>query len=401
MAAPSRTGAVVIAPDKFKGSLSAGQVADAVATGLRRALGGAVELRCVPVADGGEGTVEAALAAGFQPRQTTVTGPLSQPVTASWAFRDDQGPPEAVIELAQASGIELIQPDRSTGSSATSRGTGELLQAALEAGAERIILGLGGSACTDGGAGMLAGLGVRLDDEQGRPIPDGGGGLARLRKIDCSGLDPRWQQVEVIVASDVDTPLLGANGAAAIFGPQKGLSAADVSAIDRGIQHFAEVLADTVATESDTAAGQRVLGSTAAPGAGAAGGAGFAAMALLGAQRRRGVEVLLELTNFAAQLDGVSLVITGEGSLDAQTLSGKAPIGVAEVAAARGIPVIAVCGRNLLTEGQVRQAGFRAVYALSSLEPDPKTSMSQAMPLLESVGEQIGATLVTTQATRK
>lgn len=389
------TGSVLIAPDKFKGSLTAGQVAQAVATGLRRARS-ALDIRCIPVADGGEGTVDAAVAAGFQRRQTVVTGPLSQPVTASWAFREDGARSEAVIELAQASGIELLQPDRSTGHAATSRGTGELLQAALEAGAERIILGLGGSACTDGGAGMLAGLGVRLEDAHGSPIPDGGGALEQVHHIDCSELDPRWQQVEVIVASDVDNPLTGANGAAAIFGPQKGLSPTDVTNIDRGVEYFANLLAQAVEAERGSAAEELVRHSATAPGAGAAGGAGFAALAMLGAQRRRGVDVVLELTNFAAALEDVALVITGEGSLDAQTLAGKAPVGIAQAAAERGIPVIAVCGRNLLTEAELQLAGFADVHALSSLEPDPTISMSQAMPLLESVGEQIGATLGTT-----
>jgi glycerate kinase len=395
MSVPLGTGSILIAPDKFKGSLTAGQVAQAVATGLRRVLT-IVDLRCLPVADGGEGTVDAALAAGFQRRQTEVSGPLSKPVTASWAWRDHHGRREAVIELAQASGIELIQPDRTTGRAASSRGTGELLQAALEAGAQRIILGLGGSACTDAGAGMLAALGVRLEDTRGRPIPDGGSGLARVHRIDCSGLDPRWKHTEVMVASDVDNPLTGPNGAAAVFGPQKGLTPDDVTAIDRDIGHFATVLAQAADAAWGSAAGAHVVQCTTAPGSGAAGGTSFAAMAMLGAQRRRGVDVILELTNFAAALDGVSLVITGEGSLDTQTLAGKAPIGIAQTAAARGIPVLAVCGRNQLTEAQLHQAGFRAVHALSNLEPDPEVSMSQAMPLLEAVGEQIGATLVTT-----
>ena len=395
MSAPLGTGSILIAPDKFKGSLTAGQVAQAIATGLRRVLT-TVDLRCLPVADGGEGTVDAALAAGFQRRQTEVSGPLSKPVTASWAWRDHRGRREAVVELAQASGIELIQPDRTTGRAATSRGTGELLQAALEAGAQRIILGLGGSACTDAGAGMLAALGVRLEDTRGRPIPDGGSGLARVHHIDCSGLDPRWKHTEVMVASDVDNPLTGPNGAAAVFGPQKGLTPEDVTAIDRGIGHFATVLVQAAEAEWGSAAGAHVVESTTASGSGAAGGTSFAAMTMLGAQRRRGVDVILELTNFAAALDGVSLVITGEGSLDAQTLAGKAPIGIAQAAAARGIPVFAVCGRNQLTEAQLQQAGFRAVHALSNLEPDPGVSMSQAMPLLETVGDQIGATLVTT-----
>ena len=385
---------ILIAPDKFKGSLTASQVAQGLATGLRRVLN-QTAIRCLPVADGGEGTVEAAIAAGFKRRKTVITGPLSQPTTAFWAFQDDEHLREAVIELAQASGIELLQPDRATGYAATSRGTGELLQAALEAGAQRITLGLGGSASTDGGAGMLTGLGIRLYDAAGAPIPDGGGELERIRNIDCSRLDPRWKDVEVIVASDVDNPLLGPNGAAAIFGPQKGLLPDDANVLDRGIRHFAAVLTEAVATGFGVEAGDQVHQSTTAPGSGAAGGAGFAAMAMLGARRRRGVDVVLDFTNFWTALDGVSLVITGEGSLDAQTLSGKAPVGIAQAAARRSIPVIAVCGRCQLSDEQLQQAGFATIFTLRSLEPDPAKSMSEAIPLLQSIGELIGDTLVT------
>lgn len=228
---------VLIAADKFKGSLTAVQVADHVTAGIRRARPGAV-VAALPVADGGEGTVDAALAAGFEERRVEVTGPLGIPVTARFALR--QG--TAVVEMAQASGLARLPAGTFAPLTATSHGTGELIAAALDAGARTIVLGVGGSACTDGGAGMLTALGAALLDADGDPVAQGGGPLRELVSADLSGLDGRLRSVEIVLASDVDNPLTGPKGAAAVYGPQKGADPADVEALDAALEHFALTL---------------------------------------------------------------------------------------------------------------------------------------------------------------
>lgn len=384
---------IVVAPDKFKGSANAEEVAAALNKGLRSAISSA-EVRCVPVADGGEGTVDAAVAAGFTRRTTRVTGPIGKPVDAAWALQTTPDGVQAVVELAQASGIELLEPSQRTGFTATSRGTGELLQAALDAGSSRIVLGLGGSACTDGGAGMLAALGAALLDTTGNQIPDGGGYLQDLSRIDLADLDQRWFQTEIVLASDVNNPLLGPQGAAAVFGPQKGLNRDDVLTFDTSLEHFAGLLSNAAEEAFGDDAKQHVSAATTQPGAGAAGGTGFAAMAVFQAQRRRGIDLVLEIVRFTEALAAADLVITGEGSLDAQTLQGKAPAGIAELAGHYSIPVYAVCGRNLLTAEETAQARINRVFALSELEPDPEVSMREAQQLLITIGAQIGDTLL-------
>ena len=384
---------VVIAPDKFKGSATAKEVAAALTRGLRSATSSA-EVRCVPVADGGEGTIDAAVAAGFTQQTALVTGPLGRPVEARWAIKHSSDRTDAVVELAQTSGIELLEPTRSTGATATSRGTGELLQAALEAGATRIVLGLGGSACTDGGAGMLAALGAKLLDQNGITVADGGGSLHKLHRIELTDIDPRWAHTEVILASDVDNPLLGIDGAARVFGPQKGLSDDDIAGFDTSLGHFAERLRDAAAQTFGREAAQSVTDAITKPGAGAAGGTGFAAMAVLGAKRRRGIDVILDIVDFASALTDATLVITGEGSLDVQTLQGKAPVGIAQVANQHQIPVFAVCGRSLLSDRQAAGAGFDRVFALTELESDPEVSMREAQDLLVRLGARIGKILL-------
>lgn len=387
---------IVLAPDKFKGSATAAQVADALSQGLLSTLPSAW-IRSVPVADGGEGTVDAAVAAGFTRQTTRVTGPTGEPVEACWAITTNSstGTVEAVVEMAQASGIELLDSDRLAGVTATSRGTGELLQVALDAGAQRIVLGLGGSASTDGGAGMLAALGVKLQDSTGHEVADGGAALRDLHHVDVIGLDQRWATTELILATDVDNPLLGVSGAAAIFGPQKGLDEHQVGVIDKALAHFASLLSEAAAQQWGPSRGQLVQRMTDNPGAGAAGGTGFAAMSLLQGHRRRGIDVVLEFVDIAAALEGVDLVITGEGSLDEQSLQGKTPVGVASAAQKQHLTVYAVCGRNLLSKSQALGAGIERIFALSGLEPDPEISMRQALRLLETLGAQIGSTFIT------
>ncbi|MBW8484363.1 glycerate kinase [Actinomadura parmotrematis] len=362
-----RQGHVLIAPDKFKGSLTARQVAAHVAAGLRRAAPG-VPLVALPVADGGDGTVDAAVAAGFDRIPADVTGPTGRPVAACYARRGGT----AVVELAEASGLRRLPGGAPAPLAATSRGTGELIDAAVRAGATRIVLGLGGSACTDGGTGLAAALGARFLDAGGAELPPGGGALRDLARVEAA---PPLRAVEVIVASDVDNPLLGPDGAAAVFAPQKGAGPGDVRVLEDGLARLVAVTGRADVAER--------------PGAGAAGGVGFAALALLGATVRPGIGYLLDLLGFADRAAGARLVITGEGSLDRQTLRGKAPAGVARAAAQAGVPAIAVAGRRALTGEQLRRARLQAAYALTDLEPDPGRCMTAAGPLLERLAADL------------
>ncbi|MFC5816361.1 glycerate kinase [Nonomuraea harbinensis] len=372
---------VLVAPDKFKGSLTAAEVAATVAAALGVP---AVEL---PVADGGDGTVDAAVAAGFDRVTVRVTGPTGEPVDASYARRGET----AVVELAEASGLRRL-PAGPEPLTATSHGTGELIADAVKQGATRVVLGLGGSACTDGGAGMVQALGARLLDAGGRELPRGGAALRDLDRVDVSGfLDVSG--VAFVVASDVDNPLLGPHGAAAVYGPQKGATPEQVTLLDAALGRLAAVATRTHglagAVEHDDT--PRAMGVAGAPGAGAAGGVGFAALAFLHADIRPGIDYLLDLLGFHQHVKGARLVITGEGSLDEQTLRGKAPAGVARAAAAAGVPVVAVCGRRTLTDEQLREAGIEAAYALADLEPDLGRSMAEARPLLGRLAARLAA----------
>ncbi|MFF0449764.1 glycerate kinase [Streptomyces sp. NPDC004609] len=364
-----RPARVLVAADKFKGSLTAVQVAERVTAGLRRVVP-TLEVEALPVADGGDGTVAAAVAAGFARREVRVTGPLGEPVTAAYALRDGT----AVVEMAEASGLRLLPEGVLAPLTATTHGSGELLRAALDAGARTIVFGVGGSATTDGGAGMLTALGARFLDAEGVPVGPGGGGLRDLATADLSGLDPRLGSVDLVLAGDVDNPLTGPTGAAAVYGPQKGASPSDVAALDAALAHYASVLGPEAAES---------------PGAGAAGGIGYGALVALGARFRPGIEVMLDVLGFAEALSGATLVITGEGSLDEQTLHGKAPAGVAAAARARGVDVVAVCGRLLLPPAALGRAGIRRAYPLLAVEPDPARCMAMAGDLLERVASDI------------
>lgn len=365
---------IVIASDKFKGTLTGAEVAAALHSGLARSIP-QLDTVTVPVADGGEGTVDAALAAGFTQVTVTVTGPTGQPVDASYATNGDT----AVVEMAAASGLDVLPGGRKEPLTATSYGTGELIKHALQAGATQIVLGVGGSATTDAGAGMLQALGVLLKDRAGRELPGGGAALADVARIDFTALENLLAGTSMVLAADVDNPLTGPNGAAAIFGPQKGASDSQVRELDAALGHFAGVLEEQLST-----------GYRQNPAAGAAGGMGYAAMALLGAKRRRGIDVVLELTGLAEALEGADAVITGEGSLDHQSLEGKTPIGVAELAGSRGVPVYAVCGRTTLGDEELASAGIRHTVALVDLVEDPSEAMSRAAALVSKAGEQLG-----------
>jgi glycerate 2-kinase len=364
---------IVIAPDKFKGSLPAAEVADAIAAGLRAGWPEA-ELVTIPVADGGEGTVDAAVAAGFERVPVTVDGPTGEPGAANYARRGEV----AVVELAGACGLMRLPGGRREPLTASSFGAGQALAAALEAGARQIIFGVGGSASTDGGAGLLQALGARVLDTRGEPLARGGAALRDVAALDLAGLHPALRAGSVTLATDVLNPLTGPEGAAEVYGPQKGATPEQVRELASGLRRWAAVVAEATGTDWSHA-----------PGAGAAGGVGFAALAVLGAEPRPGIELVLDLVGFDVALDGAGLVITGEGSLDTQTLAGKAPAGVAQAAVRRGIPVVVVAGRSTLTERQLVQAGIAGVYPLSDLEPDPARSSAEASVLLRRVGQAL------------
>ena len=366
---------VVIAPDKFKGSASAAEAAAAIGVGLRQARPD-VQIVLLPVADGGEGTMAAAESAGYELVPVRADGPTGAEVRTEFAVQAAT----AVVELADVTGLRRLPGGVKEPLTASTYGVGQVMLAALDHGASTIVLGIGGSASTDGGAGLVQALGVRLTDAAGQPLGRGGAALADLAAVDGTGLDARLRdgRCAVLVASDVDNPLLGPSGAAAVFGPQKGATSYDIELLDRALANWARLTAQV--TGRDVAA---------VAGTGAAGGTGFGALAYLGARLVPGVELVLDLIGFDQAVIGADLVITGEGSLDEQSLGGKAPVGVARAAHRAGVPVIAVAGRVLLTERQRGQAGFDSVYSLASLAPDPQVSMARAGELLAAVGRQI------------
>lgn len=360
------SGHVLLACDKFKGTLTGREVAACIEAGIR-AVAPAVRVVAVPVADGGDGTLAAVEEAGFQLVPTTVAGPTGEPVLSAYAVREGT----AVVELADACGLMRLPGGRLAPLESSSHGVGQVLATALSDGYRDIVLAIGGSASSDGGAGMMTALGAVLRDRDGRELSSGGGALVDLDTLDLSDLHPGLKDARIVLASDVDNPLLGANGAVAVYGPQKGAVGAAADQLESGLQQWAHVVA--AATGRDHAA---------SPGAGAAGGVGFAALALLGARMQPGIELLLDVMGFEDKLRGARLVITGEGSIDEQTLQGKAPAGVARAANAAGVPVVAVCGRSRLTTARTSAAGIERVFALTDLQPDPKVCMAKAKPLL-------------------
>lgn len=366
---------VILAPDKFKGCLSAAEVASAVTAGL---LDGRPDLDVVsvPVADGGDGTVAAALSAGFTRVEVETVGPTGLPVRTGYALDGRR----AVVELADVVGLVRLPEGRFDALGSSTFGMGVVVKDAIERGASEIVLGLGGSASTDGGAGLVQALGASLTDAAGDELDPGGAALADLRGLDLSALESRIRGVHFMVASDVDNPLLGPYGAAAVFGPQKGAGPSEVEQLEGALTTWARVVAE--ARGADLAD---------RPGAGAAGGTGFAALALLGAELRPGIDLVLELVGFEGLLPGADLVITGEGSLDEQSLAGKAPVGVAQAARRSEPPptVVAVAGRSTLSTERLQEAGIARAYALVDLEPDLATSIAQARSLLRRVGATI------------
>jgi glycerate kinase len=325
---------VLVAPDKFRGTLTARQAAEAIETGWRRARPDDV-IVLVPMADGGEGTLEALVdAQDGRIVPATVTGPLGDPVDAAFGLVETAEGLTGVVESARASGLALLAEGRRDPLRTTTRGTGELILAALEAGCRRVVVCLGGSATNDGGVGMAAALGIRFLDAQGRELRDGGAALLDLARIDERALHPGVAAATFLGATDVENPLCGPSGASQVYGPQKGASPDDVFLLDRSLAHLAAVVHHDlgIALKDE-------------PGAGAAGGLGFGLLAFCGARLRRGVEVVMEAVDLRGRMDGVDLAITGEGSLDAQSLFGKVPAGVIELASLLSVPIAVLCGR--------------------------------------------------------
>lgn len=373
---------IVIAPDSFKGSLTARQAADAIERGVRRATPD-VDIISIPMADGGEGTVRALVdATGGRLIPVRVTGPLGEPVAATYGILGDGT--TAVIEMAEAAGLHLVgaMPDPLH---ATTRGVGELILDALDHGAERIIVGLGGSATNDGGAGMAQALGIRLLDADGRDLPVGGAALADLDRIDCTGLDPRVTRTPIILASDVTNPLAGPDGASAVFGPQKGATPAMVEQLDQALSHYAAVI------HRDTSRSVGII-----PGSGAAGGLGAGFLAFTDATMRSGVDLVTETVGLKERAVGADYCFTGEGRIDGQTQYGKTPMGVARAVheAAPACHVIALAGSIGEDAEQLNALGFAAVFGIQPEAVSLQEALAGASRNLERTAEQVMRLLV-------
>ena len=364
---------VVIAPDKFKGSLTAGQAAQAMALGVKRANPELTTVEC-PVADGGDGTLDTALAAGFERVPVYAAGPTGQVVLTAYARNGKT----AVVEMAEVCGLQRLPGGIAAPVTASSYGLGQVVGQALEHGCRDIVIGVGGSASTDGGAGFLAALGAVARDEHGARLDRGGRYIGSAAQLDLTGLHPEIASAAFTIAVDVDNPLYGPLGAAHVYAPQKGADPLQVSELDGALRVWADVVERATGNDCRTAAG-----------AGAAGGVGFAAMAVLGAQMRAGIEVILDLIELDKHLVGACAAMTGEGSLDHQSLRGKAAVGVSRRAGAHGVPTFAVAGVSTLDPAEVDTAGLAGVYALSDLEPDRQRSISRAGELLALATERL------------
>jgi glycerate kinase len=367
---------ILIAPGAFKHSLTARDAAHAIARGIRRS-GLNAELVLLPIADGGNGTLDAFLAGDGTRIQERVLDPLGRPLSAAYGLLSDGK--TAVIEMALASGLELLRPGELSPLVATTYGTGQLLKSALEKGAKRIIVGMGGSATVDGGAGCVQALGVRLLDAYGRDVPLGGGGLSNIYSIDAGGLDPRWKDVEVIIASDVDNPAVGEEGAAAVFGPQKGAGPHEVRVLEAGLRHFFTKVRDQLRVD--------VLD---VPGGGAAGAFSAGLMAFLGGHIQSGVDLVLAFNGFDQQVQDANLVITGEGQMDEQTVHGKGPIGVARRAQEFNVPTVAIVGGLNADDALLHEAGMQAVLPIITRPMSLDDALRNASELVERAALRLG-----------
>lgn len=362
---------IIVAPDSFKGSLSAVEVANAMERGILSVFPAAQVVK-LPIADGGEGTVEALVTATTgRIMQEQVQGPLGDSVTACWGILGDGK--TAVIEMAAASGIILVSDAQRNPLEASTYGTGQLIKAALDQGLRKLVIGIGGSATNDGGVGMAKALGVKFLDKFNNELPDGGAALKDLVHIDTIGLDKRLSEANILVACDVDNPLCGPRGASAVYGPQKGATPAMVAELDQALKHYAEIATVTLGKNVAECAG-----------AGAAGGLGAGLLFFTPAQLRPGVDIVLEATNFATKVQQADLVITGEGNTDFQTAYGKAPVGIAKIAKMYNVPVICLSGGLGRGHDDVLQQG---IDGLMSIVPKPMSlaeCMTNAADLIQA-----------------
>ncbi|KYC92493.1 Glycerate kinase [Heyndrickxia sporothermodurans] len=367
---------IIIAPDSFKESLSALEAANAIEEGFSAVIPDAEYIK-LPMADGGEGTVQSLVdATNGKIIEKVVTGPLGLPVQGFFGLLGNGK--TAVIEMSAASGIHHVPLDKRNPLLTTTYGTGELIVEALNFGAKEIIMGLGGSATNDGGAGMAQALGAKLLNNQKEQISFGGAALSDLKTIDISQVDSRLSNVQFIVACDVDNPLTGENGASAIFGPQKGATQEMVNRLDKSLLHFANIIKKELHKNVD-----RV------PGAGAAGGMGAGMLAFFNAELKRGVDIVTQTLKLETHLDGADLVITGEGKIDGQTIFGKTPIGVAKLAKKKGIPVIGVAGYIEDKNRRVREEGIDALFSIVPGATSLEDAMTNAYQYLKDCSENI------------
>ena len=370
---------ILVAPNALKGSVSAMDAAKRIGLGLERS-GLKAVLDLMPIADGGDDTMDVLVAAGGEAREAEVLDPLGRKIVAQFGLLGDGG--TAIVEMARASGLKLMKPAERNPLVTTTYGTGQLIRAAIEAGARTVIIGIGGSATNDGGIGCALALGLRIEDEAGRAVPGEGGALHHVRRIDTSGMMPELNQVTVLVACDVDNPLLGPRGASTIFGPQKGATPEDVQTLEVNLAHFYGLVSDTLGIDVRER-----------PGAGAAGGLGAGLMTFLGAQPKSGIDLVLEYLDLPGRLASVDLVITAEGSMDLQTLGGKGPMGLAKRCLEYGVPTIALVGSLGEGEQELLNAGMRAIFPIV---PGPMTleeAMSKGGEFLEGTAARIGRLL--------
>lgn len=366
---------IVIAPDSFKGSLTALQAADAMEQGMRKVFPDAI-IEKTPMADGGEGTVQSLVdATGGQLLVEPVADPLGNEIEAEYGILGDRT--TAVIEMAAASGLTLVPPNRRNPLVTTTYGTGQLIKAALDRGCRKLIIGIGGSATNDGGTGMAEALGAKLMTSGGQPISPGGGGLGALDAINVSDLDSRLAATATVVACDVDNPLTGKNGAAHVYGPQKGATPEMIETLDANLAHFASIV-------------QRDMGKVVGeiPGVGAAGGLGAGLIAFLDAELKSGVDIVIDAVQLEEQLEGASLVVTGEGEINFQTVFGKTPIGVAKIAKKYGVPVIAIAGSISDGAEEVHEAGIDAIIDIVPAPMSLENAIENAFALTVKVAER-------------
>lgn len=371
---------IVIAPQGFKGGLTGLVAARAIRKGVLHA-DPSSECVLAPIADGGDGTLQALVdSSGGRILLGNVTDALGRPIKAEWGSMGDGV--TAVIEMARCSGLAMLSADERDPLTTTTYGVGQLIKLALDANHRRFILGIGGSATNDGGGGMLRALGVGLLDESGNDIPLGGAGLARLSRINLDGIDPRIKDAEILVACDVNNPLCGPDGASAVFGPQKGASHRDIEKLDAALSHYAEVIRSDIGVDIKDY-----------PGAGAAGGLGAGLMSVLGAKLTAGVDIVLDAVGFDDMLDGVELIITGEGQIDQSTVFNKAPVGVARLARKRSIPVVVIAGGLGQGFRNTHDLGINAAFSLVNKPMSLDEAMCDAELLLEETAEQIIRTI--------